>query len=183
MPRTMVGLRPGASSLRAVAVDDLELGALARLQAAHLVGALERRLALVDVERAARAEQLAETRGLDLGLPGDVGLQHQRPEHLLALLDLGRAQGSQARSGPSRAAATAGWADAAVSGPSRSISICGTFFRVAGRASGIRLSTDRKPALPNEVALPGSALSSSDHACGRCAAGRGRWRRRRFRRR
>ena len=49
-----------------------------------------------------------------------------------------------------------GWT---VSGPSRSISICGTFFRVAGRASGIRLSTDRKPALPKEVALPGSALS------------------------
>jgi len=50
-----------------------------------------------------------------------------------------------------------GWT---VRGPFRSISICGTFFRVAGRASGIRLSTDRKPALPNEVALPGSALSS-----------------------
>ena len=47
-----------------------------------------------------------------------------------------------------------------VSGPFRSISICGTFFSVAGRASGIRLSTDRKPALPKEVALPGSALSS-----------------------
>ena len=76
---------------RPVAVDDLELGALARLQPTHLVGAQERRLALVDVERAAGAEQLAEARGLDLGLPGDVGLEHQRPEHVLALLDLGPA--------------------------------------------------------------------------------------------
>ena len=80
---------------RPVAVDDLELRALARLQPAHLVGALERRLALVDVERTAGAEQLAETRGLDLGLPGDVGLEHQGPEHVLALLDLGRAHRRQ----------------------------------------------------------------------------------------
>ena len=65
---------------RAVAVDDLELGALARLQAAHLVGAEEGRLAFVDVERAAGLEQLAEARRLDLGLPGDVGLEHQRLE-------------------------------------------------------------------------------------------------------
>ena len=77
----------------AVAVDDLELRALGPLQGALLLAGGERRLALVDVERAFGLEEFAQARRLDLGLPGDVGLGHQRDEGIDALPDLGRAVG------------------------------------------------------------------------------------------
>ncbi len=77
------------------AVDDLELGALGLLQLALVGAGGEGLLALIDVERALAEEELAQSRGLDLGLPGDVGLGHQGAEGIDALPDLGGAIGGE----------------------------------------------------------------------------------------
>ncbi len=80
---------------RPVAVDDLERRALGLLQGALLFAGGKSGFAFVDIERALSLEEFAKTRRLDLGLPGDVGLGHQRAERVDALLDLGRAVGGQ----------------------------------------------------------------------------------------
>src|SRR4029453_3393753 len=56
---------------RTLAVDDLEYRALGALQGAFLLARREGLLTLVNIERTLRAEELAQARRLDLGLPGD----------------------------------------------------------------------------------------------------------------